>query len=194
MKKIIILLITLILITGCAKQITISDNETAEELPVVEEILGENATEPVTEEPIEEPVENVTEEVEEVPEGMPEIYKKCQYSAISYAGCWWLNEEKSSFELTIASGAPGTIPGLWFIIHGANETKYIKKTESLLKRSSRAYVIIYKDLVEEIGPIGKFEVLSIEEIDGREVACQNQRTSFVPVNNCRVPAEYNHVS
>ncbi|MFC1727934.1 hypothetical protein ACFLZ7_00530 [Nanoarchaeota archaeon] len=205
MKKSLFLLIALILIAGCGNNTEVSyevsNNETdsedvqEEELPRVEEILSE---EEIEEMPIEEPVEeevieNVTEEVIEVDEAIPELYKKCRYSAIAYGGCYWLNKEKASFELTIGSGAPGTLSGLWFRIHGVNETRYIKKTDSLLKGTARSYILIYADLVKELGYVSKFEVLPIEEVDGREVACENQRASFVPVNNCRLPAEYNNV-
>ena len=178
MKKSILLLALLVLLVGCAQQ---------EEVP--SEVPAEEVVEEVIEEPAEEAMEEEVTEVAE-PE-TPEIYSKCRYSVIAYGGCFWLNNEQSSFELTISSGAADTIDGLWFIINGMDETKYVKNTEDLVTKSSRSYIFIYNDLVDEIGYVKKFEVLPIETIEDREVACFNQRIAFVPENNCKLPPSAN---
>jgi hypothetical protein len=103
-----------------------------------------------------------------------------------YAGCDWNNNEKTEFDLTIESGAVKKIPGVWFVIHGKDDTKYIKNEQALVSGSSRVYSFILSELSD--GEITKFEILPIEEIDGNEVACYNQRAAFVPLSNCKLPA------
>lgn len=214
MRKSILLFIFLILITGCMNQENIYGTKNVSEMvnseinnlekeknendaalidnQITEQITEQNMTETITE------TVNETKEItnatttqiikqNDIKQNEPQINEKCRASAIIYGGCHWKDTTKDKFELTIKSAARDLIKGVWFVVHGTNYTKYIERTEDLVPESVRTYSLSYAELKKECGEIVKFEVLPIETINGTDYACYNQRTSFVPVNNCKLP-------
>ena len=179
MKYMFILAAFLVLISGCAVSTGQSIQDIVSDTPDLD-------PEETTEEEVVEEEAAEEEEVEEFVAETPVIHKKCRNAAILYGGCKWNDPEHSSFDLKIGSGSKDIITGTWMYITGeSGGTKVVKRTEDIISKATRTYILDYDALVEELGVITRIEILPIEIIDGVEYACLNQRIYTIPATYCK---------
>jgi len=119
-------------------------------------------------------------------ETTPTIERKCRNSAILYGGCKWNEAAHKTFNIKIQSSSKQKIPGVWMIITGeSGGIIYTKRTEDLLSGALRTYVLNYEDMKKEVGVVKRIEILPIENINGTEYACLNQRVYTIPEAYCK---------
>ncbi|MBN2421033.1 hypothetical protein JXB27_02020 [Candidatus Woesearchaeota archaeon] len=197
----VILFCSLLLLVSCMQKDSEIEGEQSIQDIIAKTPDFENIAKPLVDESAAEtanlPAENETEQDNEtagesaldstkIEETIPTIERKCRNSAILYGGCKWNEAEHQTFNIKIKSSSKETIPGVWMIITGeSGGVLYVKRTENIASLTLRTYVLNYEDMKKEVGEIKRIEILPIEDINGTEFACLNQRVYTIPEAYCK---------
>lgn len=199
----IVLFCSLLLVVSCMqKEADIESEQSIQDLiadtpdfdnmakPVVNEsVVKQNTTVTAPKNETVQEAKNVTVDYAESTETVPTIERKCRNSAILYGGCKWNEADQKTFNIKIQSSSKQKIPGVWMVITGeSGGIVYVKRTEDIASLALRTYVLNYEDMKKEVGKVKRLEILPIENINGTEFACLNQRVYTIPEVYCK-PSE-----